>query len=197
MRYTAKQILAVFFLLSLGNLSAIAQEPVIEYGQPSELKGISKIYVHTGLDIELRQKIAADIKSKLPNLTICDKPEDAEVFLLFNTNSQRFLTGVISTTNGESSGSLQGTGTTMGDSTMISGTYSDQTSSTTSSSRLYGKFEDGSGYVFKRIGDNRFRALMSFADSRKVSPVGFSFERKPRVNFVRKFVTAYKEANTK
>jgi len=186
---SVKKTLLILLIL-IGTVTASAQSPVIEYGEPSELNAISKIYINTGMDFELHQKIAKDIQKKLPNLIICDKPEDAEVFLVFNTDSETFLAGVSSTTTSQDSGYLSGHASTYGNSTTINGTYSGNTTSTTTTSPFYRKVETGIGHVFKRIGQNRFRVMMSFKDSRK-----WRFERKPRSNFAREFVEAYSKAN--
>ncbi len=185
-----KRISGILLLIVATFSFALAQDPIIEYGEESELKGITKVYIHTGMDLELHRNISKDLKKKLPDLIICDKPEDAEVFLVFNTDSQTFLAGVSSTTTSQNTGSINGQTSTYGNSTTVNGTYSGQTTSNTTSNPYYGKIETGVGYVFKRIGQNRFRVMMSFKDSRK-----WRFERKPRTNFAREFVEAYNKAN--
>jgi len=40
---------------------ANAQRPTIEYGSPSELKGITKIFIDTGTELEVRSNIIKEI----------------------------------------------------------------------------------------------------------------------------------------
>jgi hypothetical protein len=64
-------------------LPALAQTPTIEYGHPSELRGVQKVFVDTGTDLESRDRVVKEIQKGAPNLTIVSRPEDAEVHLRF------------------------------------------------------------------------------------------------------------------
>jgi membrane peptidoglycan carboxypeptidase len=55
----------------------------IWYGNPQELKDVTKIYVYTGTQMAIRQDIMKEIAKKLPQLQMTEKPEDAEVVLIF------------------------------------------------------------------------------------------------------------------
>jgi hypothetical protein len=70
-------------------LSAFAQKLTVEYGNPSELRGVKKVFVDTGTDIELRNRIAEEIKKRLPDLVIVSAPEDADVHLQFSLKEER------------------------------------------------------------------------------------------------------------
>lgn len=70
----------IFFLLAL---PVAAQGPTIEYGSPNELRGVTKVFVDTGMDAQQREKIVVEIQKKLPRLTIVARPEDADVHLRF------------------------------------------------------------------------------------------------------------------
>lgn len=64
----------------------LAQEqPVIEYGQPGELRGVTKIFVDTGFDTRQRELIAKAIRRRLPNLDVVSRPEESDIHLRFSS----------------------------------------------------------------------------------------------------------------
>ena len=78
----------MFFLFSalatlVFALPATAQNPTIEYGHPSELQGVQKVFVDTGTDMESRDRIVKEIQKGAPNLTVVSRPEDADIHLRF------------------------------------------------------------------------------------------------------------------
>jgi hypothetical protein len=146
-----KRVPAILLLLVATVSLALAQDPIIEYGDESELKGVTKVYIHTGMDLDLHRNISKDLKKKLPDLIICDKPEDAEVFLVFNSDSQTFLAGVSSTTNSQDTGYINGQSSTYGNSTTMNGTYSGQTTSTTTSNPYYQKSKQASAIFLSEL----------------------------------------------
>src|SRR5262245_26169447 len=85
------------------------QEPLIEYGKQEELKGVTKIYVYTGTELAIRQDIIKEISKKLPTLVITDKAVDAEIVLLFGTDSNTFLRNVYVTGSSNSTTTFGGT----------------------------------------------------------------------------------------
>ena len=62
-------------------LSVPAQTPIIEPGQPDELRGVTKLFV--SIDAEQRQVVIKEIKKELPSLEIVSRPEESDVHLLF------------------------------------------------------------------------------------------------------------------
>jgi hypothetical protein len=58
-----------------------AQAPIIEYGQPEELRGVSKIFVNTGVYVQERDMIVKVIRKRLRNLEIVSRPEDSDIHL--------------------------------------------------------------------------------------------------------------------
>ena len=60
-----------------------AQSPTIEYGDMTELRGMTKMFVDTKGDWELRNVIVTEIQKKLPQLQIFAKPEESDVHLRF------------------------------------------------------------------------------------------------------------------
>jgi hypothetical protein len=68
-------------------LSALAQTPVIESGQPDELHGVTKVFV--GFDVRQREVVVREIKKQLPNLEIVSSPEESDIHLRFFLNETR------------------------------------------------------------------------------------------------------------
>lgn len=160
-----RKALVVVALILAAHFSTQAQS--IEYGSPDDLKGVKKIFVDTGADMEVRANILKEIgksKKKLPDLEVVSRAEDAEVLLVFSGSSRSYVAGV----NTEPIGN---------------------TGSSTSSA-IYQTVTDGGGVVIKPLGENRVRLVMSFKDSRTSR-----FERRPSTNFARAFVRAYMKAN--
>ncbi|HZF39084.1 MAG TPA: hypothetical protein VE715_09690 [Blastocatellia bacterium] len=61
----------------------LAQAPIIEPGQPDELRGVTKVFVDTGLDVQQREVIVREIKKQLPDLEIVSRPEESDIHLRF------------------------------------------------------------------------------------------------------------------
>lgn len=69
-------------LISTFALPVLAQTPAIEYGQPDELRGVTKVFV--GLDAPQREVVVREIKKQLPDLEIVSRPEESDIHLLFS-----------------------------------------------------------------------------------------------------------------
>ncbi len=153
-------------------LPASAQVPVVEYGAPAELCGVSTIFVDTGMDARQRALIIKDIRSELPGLMIASRPEDAEVHLRFTLRDQVIGQNVVypSPHPPDRSGTLVSVGVGI----PVSGVTR----------------TEGVGTVVRIVGAGRVRVLSSFRDAR-----GNRFERKPSTNFAREFIKAYKKAH--
>jgi hypothetical protein len=81
-------VLAIF----LFTLTITAQD--FEVGQPSELKGLTRVFIGGVGDIENTKKIIEIIKKSKPeNLQIVKKPEDADFIVMFYGNQRRYRTG--------------------------------------------------------------------------------------------------------
>jgi hypothetical protein len=65
-------------------LPVFAQKPIIEYGQINELRGITKIFVNTGVSFQKREKMVRVINKRLPNLEVVSRPEEADIHLRFS-----------------------------------------------------------------------------------------------------------------
>jgi len=68
-------------------LPVLAQTPVIEHGQPDELRGVTKVFV--GLDAEQREVVVKEIKKQLPDLEIVSRPDQSDIHLLFSLKETR------------------------------------------------------------------------------------------------------------
>lgn len=76
-----KIVLLVSFLLGL-SLVTLAQD--YDYGKPSELRGLTKVFIDTGVDIENRNRIVKVIEdAKILGLKILERGEAAEVIISF------------------------------------------------------------------------------------------------------------------
>jgi len=78
------------WLLLLGMtfaLPVLAQTPVIEKGQPDELRGVTKVFV--GIDAEQREVVVREIKKQLPDLEIVSRPDESDIHLLFSLKETR------------------------------------------------------------------------------------------------------------
>src|SRR5262249_16707153 len=62
-------------------LPVMAQKPIIEYGQPDELRGVTKVFVDTGVDAHQRELVVNEIQKQLPDLQIVSRPEESDIHL--------------------------------------------------------------------------------------------------------------------
>lgn len=174
--------IAVIFLLLLVVTGQLHAQSAIEYGERDELRGITKIFVDTGTDLSGRENIIKIIKNELPTIVIMSRVEDAEIILIYSSDSYSILSGISNSRNSSTTGNLSVWGNTA--------TYSGQTTSTSTSTPIYRKVTDGEGLVVRFTSSGRPRLLMNFKDTQKSV-----LERRPSSNFARKFVKAYKEIN--
>ncbi len=82
-------VISCVLLASALSLPALAQNPTVEYGHPGELRGVKKVFIDTGTDIELRNRILEEIRKRLPDLTVVSAPEGADVHLRFALKEER------------------------------------------------------------------------------------------------------------
>jgi hypothetical protein len=176
--------LAGFLLLLILSVTVKSQsQSAIEYGEREELKGITKIFVDTGTDLSGRENIIKIIKNDLPTIVVVSRAEEAELVLIYSSDSYSILSGISNSRNSSTTGNLSVWGNTA--------TYSGQTTSTSTSNPIYRKVTDGEGLVVTFTKSGRPRLLMNFKDTKKSV-----LERRLSTNFARKFVKVYKEVNT-
>jgi hypothetical protein len=70
-------------------LPVLAQTPIIEYGEPDELRGVKKVFVDTGHDSQQRGVVVKEIKKQLPDLEIVSHPEESDIHLRFFLKEKR------------------------------------------------------------------------------------------------------------
>jgi hypothetical protein len=66
----------------------------IDYGKPDEMHGLTRVYVDTGVDLRAHDNIVKRISKGLPKLELVEKPEDAEMILVFGQRSEQYASGV-------------------------------------------------------------------------------------------------------
>jgi hypothetical protein len=141
--------------------------PVLEFekGKPAELKGLTKLFVNAGTDLESRDLIIKEIeKAGLPGLMFVARPE-AEVVMRFGGSEREVIENMMTTP-------VVGTDWTMT-------TVDRQT------------IKSGQGLVFIAGKDRkRARIVINFGSVQDAA-----FEKRPPIKFARAFVKAYKEAN--
>lgn len=169
-----KLLIFPLILLIVSGPSRYARGQTPEYGSVDELKGVTKIYVFTGNDLEVRENIVNEIRKKLPHLIVTNTIAEADVSLAFDAFASTTRSG--SVTTGSATASVFGN-TVYGSGSSVT-TPVDQTV-------IY-----ATGFVVRFTPENRIRLLMQFSDVKSII-----WERRPSTNFARAFVKAYKKAN--
>ena len=165
-------------LLLLVSVTAAARQAEVEYGRAAELKGVTRLYVSTGVDMEARESIVKELLKRLPRLEIARTPEEADAHLVYRGETLH----------------LPGALNWIGEPAPA---YAESARHLYAGARIPSVPAQllpvvvGTGVVLKTVGSGRVRLLMSY---RGESLAG-SFERSPRTNFVRAFVKEYKRAN--
>lgn len=80
-----KNLPLLIALTALSLASAHAQN--VEYGQPSDLKGIQRVFIDTGTDMKNRERIVKEINKSKIGVEILQSPEGAELVLTFGSES--------------------------------------------------------------------------------------------------------------
>jgi hypothetical protein len=199
MRFCIVLIIPYFFQIAFAQQADI----VFEYGSADELKGVSKIYVYTGAEFEVRNDIVKNIQERLDSVLITDHAEDAEVILLYGSSSNTYFSGIETKGKTITSGSVQGQSQDIGDVAVGQGRYSSQSETQSRSTPEYTTITTGNGLVIKPLKDSRVRVLMEFKGSKGTSSTDGPgmvllrsiFEKKPSTNFAKDFVKAYKKAS--
>lgn len=74
----------VFLSLLLSASAAVAQTGEVEYGRPDELRGVTKVYVDAGLDVQRRESIVKELRKQLPKLEVVSSPAESDTHLRFS-----------------------------------------------------------------------------------------------------------------
>jgi hypothetical protein len=75
------KILFVLLLLAAFSASVFSQE--YENGKPSDLKGLTKIFINTGTNLKDRQRIIEQIEKAKLEVTFLDTDDGAEIVMFF------------------------------------------------------------------------------------------------------------------
>ena len=78
-----KIILPLAFVLAFA-FSAFAQE--YEYGSPSELKGLKKVFIDTRADLKNRERIVRELAESKLGFEIVAESKEAEILLVFESD---------------------------------------------------------------------------------------------------------------
>lgn len=71
--------IAIAFL----TITGASRQRVVETGQAKELKGVTRVFVNA-ISKDIRNNIVAELKKQLPQLTIAERADDAQIWLLFS-----------------------------------------------------------------------------------------------------------------
>src|SRR5262245_20519629 len=84
------RIMSQLFLLVLAcAFPVFGQGPTIEYGQPDELRGVTKVFVDTRTYVRQREMIVKAITKSLPNLEVVSRPEESDIHLRYSLKDLR------------------------------------------------------------------------------------------------------------
>lgn len=160
-----RTIILFTFLLFTFCFSAFAQD--YEYGKPSELKNLKKIFVDTGSDLKNHDLIVKEIeRAKIGDLIFLASEKGAEIILMFRDENKS--SGATATT------------------TNIGGIVTTNVDEDSMETGAGGVFVFPSGFR----GDERMRIVMDFKDTRRGK-----IEKHPATNFGKNFIKQYKTAN--
>jgi len=90
MNESVRKMSLLSLLIMAFALPVSAQGPIIEYGQSDELRGVTKLFVDTGVDAQQRRLVVREIQKHLPDLEIVSRPEDSDVHLRFFLSDRRY-----------------------------------------------------------------------------------------------------------
>src|SRR5437870_13903286 len=76
-----KRLTLSLALIALFASLSLAQNDSYAYGQPSDLKGLKKVYVDSGPDTKSRDKIIKGLENAKLGFEIVDEEKDAEILL--------------------------------------------------------------------------------------------------------------------
>jgi hypothetical protein len=83
-------VLLTILMLAATTLSQVTTSSLtFEYGKSEELRGLTKVFVDTGTDLKLRDNIIKEFnkqKKAIPAVNLVDRPEDAEILLVFDSD---------------------------------------------------------------------------------------------------------------
>jgi hypothetical protein len=174
LRWNLKSVI----LLLLMSVTAAARQAEVEYGHEGELKGVTRLYVSTDVDMKAREAMVRELLKRLPRLEITRTPDEADVHLVYRSETLH-VPGALNWV-GEPAPSYAESARHV---------YAGVRPSVVTTQLL--PVVVGTGVVLKTAGPGRVRLLLSY----KGDSLAGSFERSPSTNFVRAFVKKYRRAN--
>ena len=176
------QVVSLLAITSIGQLAAQAS-PRFEYGSVSDLAGVTDFYVDTGMDLESRERIIENILDDLPQLSVAESAQEADVILVYGSSETSSYAGTWATSEDESSADASVTGNRV----HVEG----QRDGSTLSMPIYQTRTAGSGQVLQLLPGGRIRLILTYEGSK----VKGSIWKKPTTKFAEKFVDAFRDAN--
>ena len=180
-RLTIAVITAI--LVVLLSERAYSQEQ-IEYGSVADLAGVHSVFIDTGTDMDDHENIARIVLRELPMLVIANKPQEAEVLLVFRSSEATYYVGSFSAAQATTEGEAHATS-----SSSVAG--SARTTAHGYSVARYATIEAGGGRVFRITPDGDVRLILSFEGHKRKHTIW----KQPRTKFAEKFIDAYRAAN--
>ena len=184
-----KLFLACAMLLAFAP-AALPQSPNFEYGSPADLRGVTKVYVYTGMNLDVRNNIIKNIEKKLPQIRVVESANDAQVVLSFAADSYTYLATIYHSSNSQTNGTVNATSTPNGNTVDTTGTYSGQTNTYGYNTPVYRRVLTGAGLVTMRGSDGKLRLIMDYHGTKKNI-----FQKEPSTKFAKAFIEAYEKAN--
>jgi len=137
------------------------------YGRPSDLRGLTRLFVDTGTDVRARDRIVRELRGSGIALQLVDDMRDAQMLLEFGVTVERRVGGWVTNTRRDKD-------------------KKGEKSTTTTTEQ---KIENGAGTV-SVVRDGRLVLVESFVDEKRIF-----LERDPATNFARAFLRLYRGAN--
>lgn len=160
-----RRLLLGSLLTVLFSSVSYSQQQSYAYGQLSDLKGLRKIYVDTGADVQSRNSIIKDLEKSKLGFEIVDDIEEAEILLGFGAG--RVTDRAIATITGSSTIEIREMSSRTGVGVVIA--------------RARGK-------------DRLVHSFRSTQEGGR-GVLGAALQHKPVTNFVREFIKVYKKGN--
>jgi phage gp45-like len=66
------------------------------YGKPSEMKGMTKVFVNTGADMTNRERIIKELQNAKLDLELLDSEDGADIILVFAGGKEQITVGSVS-----------------------------------------------------------------------------------------------------
>lgn len=138
-----------------------------EYGKTSDLKGLTKIFLDTGADMETRNRIIENIEKAKLGVEFLGSMDDAQIVMTFRDETNEVITGVnTNVTTNPYGGTANTTAVRV---PLINGA--------------------GNVFVANKDGTNP-KLVLSVTNSQQSR-----WEKRPSTKFANAFIKAYKEAN--